>query len=349
MKMMSKSPTRGYSHSRSFSGGTLMAGRSLVLPSARVPVVIQSLTPRQISAIPQGKIGVTILGCVDKVGAYNAISQARAFFPDHKVGVVVKGRTAIGGVIDIKDDSIASGIKLIKGVPPSTGMIRGTPRRKLVANIASGRSVSLVARDLKLASKFDDDEGKLVTIMDIIGKAYTEMKDFRDNYRQEKRNGGGGDDDPPQYDIFLPPINEDDMANCTLKVKDDYFGCNDTCMIGDMPWNITDFCLLMFLAFGRMHLLKNYSRKPFCEYLQHKVLMSDKQLKVKNFNNYANRPNYHRLEEELPKMPFNLDIRLSQHNNPLFWACHEIGRSFHNSPYFHQLRDERENLKRFEL
>lgn len=349
MKVISKSPARGFSRSRSYSGGTLMAGESLILPSERVPVVIQSLTPSQISAIPQGKIGVKILGRVDEVGVRYAISQARALFPDQKVGVVVRGRTAVDGAIGIKGDGIVGGIELIKGVPPYREMVHGTPKRRFGPLTSASLSGALAARSLRSVNKFDDGERKLVTIMDIIGKAYTEMKDFREGYRQERKSGGGGDDTPPQYDIFLPPINEDEIADCASEVKEVYFGCNDTCMIGENTWNITDFCLLMFLAFGRMHLLKNYSRKPFCEFLQNKVLMSDKQLKVKNFNNYANRPNYHHLEEELPKMPFNLDIRLSQHNNPLFLACHEIGRSFHNSPYFTQLRNERENLKRFEL
>lgn len=347
MKVISKSPARGFSRSRSYSSGTLMAGESLVLPSARVPVVIQNLTPSQISAIPQGKIGVKVLGRVDEVGVRNAISQARALFPDHKVGVVVRGRTAVDGAIGIKDDGIVGGIELIKGVPPYREIVHRMLKRRLGSLTSAGRTWSLAACSLKSVNKFDDGERKLVTIMDILGKAYTEMKDFREGYRQERKSGGGGT--PPQYHIFLPPINEDEMADCTLMVKDCYFGCNDTCMIGEKTWNITEFCLLMFLAFGRMHLLKNYSRKPFCEFLQNKVLMSDEQLKVKNFNNYANRPNYHHLEEELPKMPFNLDIRLSQHNNPLFLACHEIGRSFHNSAYFTQLRNERENLKRFEL
>lgn len=357
--MMSKGPARGYSQSRAFCGGTLMAGRSLILPTEKVPVVLQSLTRNQIAALPKDVFSVKVLGPDKTLGARGALEIARAMLPDHKMGIVVRGGSAIDGVMAMRGDTIMQGVKLMKGAPPGlVGMGKGgRSLSKLVAGgrRAAGGSLPVRVLDGMAGSaggggRDDDGEEKLVTILDIIGKAYTEVRDFRNGYRAKKKgNGGDGDDVPPDMGIFLDPINENEMADCTLQIKDSYFGSNDTCMISGQPCNLTDFCLLMFFAFGRMHLLKNLSRKPFCLFLQQKVFMDKKKPGVKNFNNYANRENYQSFEKKLPGLPFDLSILPSPNNGFHYLACHEIGRAFHNTDYFKLLRTQRTNLKSFEL
>ena len=189
---------------------------------------------------------------------------------------------------------------------------------------------------------------ELVVVVKIIKQAQSLLDEIHSKYQTLNTTGGGGNI-PPEFDIFRSPIDEDKMADCIFKVKEGFFGCHDTCTIGKKECNITDFCLLVHFAFRKMNLLNNYFRKPFCEYLQAKVLMNDEKLKVKNFNNYANSKAYKKLEKDLAHECFNLEERLPKHENPLFLTCHDIARAFHESKYFSQLRTGKNNFKDFIL
>lgn len=359
MNAMSMGHARGLSTSRVSSVGTLLAGKPLVLPTAKVPVIVQSLTRSQILALPQKSIRVRVLGSVTEVNVRSAVLQARCTFPKHKVGVVVRGASALNGGITITGENAIAGVKLLKS--PSERE-RGNPglRHRVLARKALHRKIQESGLPVRTLSKAGSDEGKLVAIIDNLGNAFSELKKFREEYREHNGGGGepphghgkqnaGGDELPRRHDIFFPPIDKNKMADCILKIKDGFFGCEKTCTLADKSWNITDFCLLMFLAFGRMHILKNLSRQPFCLFLQDKVFMGDDLLKVKNFNNYANNTNYQTLEKELPKLPFDFSSRLNEHNNSLFLACHEIGRAFHKSEYFRSLRTQKKNIGEFVL
>ena len=191
-------------------------------------------------------------------------------------------------------------------------------------------------------TKFEEE---WMVMIELMKQVHVQFNKVEQAYRESQLNHGGGDDTPPEFDIFRSPIDEDKMADCILNVKEGFFGCHDTCTIGKKECNITDFCLLVHFAFRKMNLLNNYFRKPFCEYLQTKVLMNDEKLKVKNFNNYANSQAYKKLEKDLAHECFNLEERLPKHENPLFLACHDIARAFHESKYFSQLRTGKNNFK----
>lgn len=199
-------------------------------------------------------------------------------------------------------------------------------------------------RNRKNRKKKGGLQEELVVVIKLLDQAQFQLNKIRSKY-QDLDTTGGGDDTPPEFDIFRSPIDEDKMADCILNVKEGFFGCHDTCTIGKKECNITDFCLFVHFAFRKMNLLNNYFRKPFCEYLQTKVLMNDEKLKVKNFNNYANSQAYKKLEKDLAHERFNLEERLPKHENPLFLACHDIARAFHESKYFSQLRTGKNNFK----
>lgn len=75
MKTMSKSLARGYFQSRSFSGGTQVAGMSLFLPTNEVPVV-QTLTRHQIAAIPKERFSAREFGAENCAQIISAMKMA---------------------------------------------------------------------------------------------------------------------------------------------------------------------------------------------------------------------------------------------------------------------------------
>lgn len=186
-----------------------------------------------------------------------------------------------------------------------------------------------------------------VSILGIIANAYAKLMKLQKEYRKRI-----ADRNEPlnSHNIFLPPIDEDKMADSILEILEDFFGYDKTyCTIADKAWNITDFSLLIFIALRRMHILQNTFRKPFCLFLQDKVLMDSTTLKVKNFNNYANRPNYKTLMKELTKSSPITDMQMREHQNPYFRACHEIIRAFQKTEYFKELKAHKANFSKFNI
>lgn len=185
-------------------------------------------------------------------------------------------------------------------------------------------------------------EKKMALAYELLHKATLMLGELQSEYHKYMTNAGG--DLPPGRDIFYSPIDEDRMADCILKVKEGFFHYDETCMIGERWCNMTDFCLLAFLAFGRMRLLKNFCRKPFCLFLQERAFMGSIP-NVKNFNNYANKAEYQELERYLSGAGTNRP----KHHQPLLQAYQKIEKAFQNSDYFYQLRVQQSNMKRFDL
>ena len=75
MKTMSKSLARG-SKVRILSGGTQLAGKSLFLPTEGVPVVVQTLTRNQISAIPKERFSAGEFGAESRGQIISAMKMA---------------------------------------------------------------------------------------------------------------------------------------------------------------------------------------------------------------------------------------------------------------------------------
>lgn len=353
MKMMSKSPARGYSQSRLFGGGTLVAGKSLFLPTERVPVVVQSLTRDQIAAIPKDVFSVKVLGLEKSVGVRGAIQIARAISPDRKMGVVVRGSSAIGGVMAMRGESIMQGVKLIKGGPLTvTGT--GRPVRKLSQLAGGGRRASSGGLPVRVlgtggggGGHNKDDGEKLVAILERFKENCKQLQDYTDNRRPTAPDDGdGGNLLPKPTNIFLPALSEIKIADAVHTVIKSYFGLNKICMLSGKECKLAEFCLLMFIVFDRMHILVNHARKPFCVFLQTEVFMSDKILQVKTFNNYANNPKFKSFDERYKDTDFDLNNPPSSNAKYYELACHEIGIAFQNTEYFKQVCDLRTTIQK---
>lgn len=351
MKNLSKSLARRLKKSRTLSSCTVTIRQQLVMPSAKVPVVVQSLTLRQIAAIPEDSVRVTVLGLESAIGAPKAVCMASHAFPDSKIGVVVGGQSAIGGKGILSECDVCSArVKFIKGSTGGTGIAVNLKKKTLLSRVNRHKDPLPCARTYKSALNDESYESRLVTILDNLGNLYKEVESLHEDLHHRAIHGGGDDGSlPPCHNIFFPPIDENIMADIILKIKNEYFSCNDVCKINEQKYNLTEFFLLIYIVFGKMRILKNSARKPFCVFLQQKVLMDNHKLTVKTFNNYANHLNFLRLADSLDKRELVLEKAPSKTENPLFLAFHEIARAFHNTEYILSLKSQQRNITQFEL
>ena len=86
--------------------------------------------------------------------------------------------------------------------------------------------------------------------------------------RNHTRNGG--DDIPPENEMFLPPIDDNKMSDCIMRVILHFFGNNDKAKVHGYELKLSEFCVLIHYYFLRINVLKKNGRKPFCEYLEKK-------------------------------------------------------------------------------
>ena len=155
---------------------------------------------------------------------------------------------------------------------------------------------------------------------------------------------------PPEPDsgLFYSPIDDGSMSDCIKKAIAHFFGEKDTCKIYGKEYKPAVFCLLMHDYFIRMHILKNTTRTPFCEYLQKRVLKEEMMFTSRTFTGYAN--DYKDTEQDFidsGKLKFNFNVHPEPSGKPLQDAFHEIGNYFHTSEYFKRLREMRDNMKGF--
>ena len=155
---------------------------------------------------------------------------------------------------------------------------------------------------------------------------------------------------PPEPDsgLFYSPIDDGSMSDCIKKAIAYFFGEKDTCKIYGKEYKPAVFCLLMHDYFIRMHILKNTTRTPFCEYLQKRVLKEEMMFTSRTFTGYAN--DYKDTEQDFidsGKLKFNFNVHPEPSGKPLQDAFHEIGHFFHTSAYFKRLREMRDNMKGF--
>ena len=155
---------------------------------------------------------------------------------------------------------------------------------------------------------------------------------------------------PPEPDsgLFYSPIDDGSMSDCIKKAIAHYFGEKDTCKINGSEYKPAAFCLLMHDYFIRMHIMKNTTRTPFCEYLQKRVLKVEMMFTPRTFTNYAN--DYKDVEQDFidpSRMKFNFNTHPEANGKPLHEAFQEIGHFFHTSGYFKRLREMRDNMKGF--
>ena len=155
---------------------------------------------------------------------------------------------------------------------------------------------------------------------------------------------------PPEPDsgLFYSPIDDGSMSDCIKKAIAHFFGQKDTCKILGKEYKPAVFCLLMHDYFIRMHIMKNTTRTPFCEYLQKHVLKDEMMFTSRTFTGYAN--DYKDAIQEFTdsgKLKLNFNVHPEPSGKPLQDAFHEIGNYFHTSGYFKHLREMRDNMKGF--
>ena len=86
--------------------------------------------------------------------------------------------------------------------------------------------------------------------------------------RNYTRDGGGGM--PPENEMFLPPIDDNKMSDCIMRVILHFFGDNDKIKLHGHEYKLSEFCVLIHYYFLRINVLKKKGRQPFCNYLEEK-------------------------------------------------------------------------------
>lgn len=187
------------------------------------------------------------------------------------------------------------------------------------------------------------------TMVTLIDKMRETSDSFYDTTLKLSRNQR---DTPPEPDsgLFCTPIDDGSMSDCIKKAIAYFFGEKDTCKICGKEYKPVVFCLLMHDYFIRMHILKNTTRTPFCEYLQKRVLREEMMFTSRTFTNYVN--DHKDIEQDFinpGKQKFNFNVHPEPSGKPLQDAFHEIGHYFHTSKYFKRLREMRDNMMGFKI
>ena len=190
------------------------------------------------------------------------------------------------------------------------------------------------------------------TLIQLLNTTKAQAQFLQDQDRERRKRLNRDNDDMPNSDIFYPPIDENEMADCIYKIIGKYFQGNDTGNVCENEYNLAQFCLLIHYFFRRINLLQNDSRQPFCNYLRVKVFAGEEKFTVKTFNNYANRDEFLNAEPILTnpnqfKTSFMLRPQLK--GEPIKEAFQEIGWAFQHSEYFEELKKQKKNMNQFEI
>ena len=147
----------------------------------------------------------------------------------------------------------------------------------------TGGSVTGFMRAPSVTVKVEDDGTGLHNTLISLAKQISETADsFYDKTLVLSRNQRT---DPPEPDsgLFYSPIDDGSMSDCIKKAIVHFFGGKDTCKIVGKEYKPVAFCLLMHDYFIRMHIMKNTTRTPFCDYLQKRVLKDEMQFTSRTF------------------------------------------------------------------
>ena len=344
---------RSHSLPRNTIGGTPCPGGPIVLPTDRVPYVVQSLTPRQIAAIPQYSFSVRVLGPERSLGVLRAVRLAKDYAPSHTLGVVVKGPTALTGAWANKDIILAQDVKLLSDFSLATPLqikaVRGRAKSPYAPRIPPARTRNArlaYANHMKASDVIGTfDKDSVVVLIGKVNEFQTALIEAGNYFQGEDKNS---DNTPSEKDIFCEPIDETKMAACIREVFDKCFKGEKTCVLDKMTCKIPDFFVLMHIAFDKMNLLKKKSLKPFCEFLQGKVLMSTKELTIRTFGYYGAKKSYKDLRDMLVNQKvysFSLNSPPPKTSNVYVLSCHRIARICQRSAYFDELNRLMKNLQ----
>ena len=286
-------------------------------------------------------------------GTKVTLAGRTAFLPNDNVPFVVQ-RLTMGQINAIPKDRFA--VSLIETPIAMAAPGRGGGGRSSGLKFQIKRQVRPAKRDgvirfvrkpsAAIAAEIDGTK-QYTAMISLIEQMKQNADSFLDTTLVLSRNQRT---DPPEPDsgLFYAPIDDGSMSDCIKKAIAHFFGEKDTCKICGKEYKPVEFCLLMHDYFIRMHIMKNTSRTPFCEYLQKRVLKEEMQFTSRTFTGKVN--GYKDAEQDFTdpgKLKINFNVHAEPSGKPLQDAFHEIGYYFHNSKYFKHLREMRDNMKDF--
>ena len=287
-------------------------------------------------------------------GTKVTLAGRTAFLPNDDVPFVMQRLTA-GQINAIPRDRFA--VSLIE-VPTRMAMagpgkkgrggfaLKGLQRMKDLSR--SGGGVTGFVRAPSGIIKVEEDGTKQYTAMvTLIDQIKLNTESLFDTTLRLSRNQRSN---PPEPDsgLFYAPIDDGSMSDCIKKAIAHFFGEKETCKIVGKEYKPVAFCLLMHDYFIRMHIMKNTTRTPFCEYLLKHVLKEEMQFTSRTFTKYAqDHKNAIQDFTDPSKLKIDFDYHPKPSGKPLQDAFHEIGNFFHTSKYFKHLREMRDNMKGF--
>ena len=286
-------------------------------------------------------------------GTKVTLAGRTAFLPNDNVPFVVQ-RLTMGQINAIPKDRFA--VSLIETPIAMAAPGRGGGGRSSGLKFQIKRQVRPAKRDgvirfvrkpsAAIAAEIDGTK-QYTAMISLIEQMKQNADSFLDTTLVLSRNQRSN---PPEPDsgLFYAPIDDGSMSDCIKKAIAHFFGEKDTCKILGKEYKPVEFCMLMHDYFIRMHIMKNTTRTPFCEYLLKHVLKEEMQFTSRTFTKYAQD---HKDAIQDFTDPSKLKIDFHYHpkpsGKPLQDAFHEIGNFFHTSKYFKHLREMRDNMKGF--
>lgn len=286
-------------------------------------------------------------------GTKVTLAGRTAFLPNDNVPFVVQ-RLTMGQINAIPKDRFA--VSLIETPIAMAAPGRGGGGRSSGLKFQIKRQVRPAKRDsvirfvrkpsAAIAAEIDGTK-QYTAMISLIEQMKQNADSFLDTTLVLSRNQRT---DPPEPDsgLFYAPIDDGSMSDCIKKAIAHFFGEKDTCKICGKEYKPAVFCLLMHCYFLRMHIMKNTTRTPFCEYLQKYVLKDEMMFSSRTFTGIAS--DYDDMIKDFTdpgKLKINFNVHAEPSGKPLQDAFHEIGNFFHTSKYFKHLREMRDNMKEF--
>lgn len=286
-------------------------------------------------------------------GTKVTLAGRTAFLPNDNVPFVVQ-RLTMGQINAIPKDRFA--VSLIETPIAMAAPGRGGGGRSSGLKFQIKRQVRPTKRDgvirfvrkssAAIAAEIDGTK-QYTAMISLIEQMKQNADSFLDTTLVLSRNQ---QTDPPEPDsgLFFAPIDDGSMSDCIKKAIAHFFGEKDTCKICGKEYKPAVFCLLMHCYFLRMHIMKNTTRTPFCEYLLKYVLKEEMMFSSRTFTGIAS--DYNDMIEDFTdpsKLKIDFDYHPKPSGKPLLDAFHEIGNFFHTSKYFKHLREIRDNMKGF--
>ena len=286
-------------------------------------------------------------------GTKVTLAGRTAFLPNDNVPFVVQ-RLTMGQINAIPKDRFA--VSLIETPIAMAAPGRGGGGRSSGLKFQIKRQVRPAKRDgvirfvrkpsAAIAAEIDGTK-QYTAMISLIEQMKQNADSFLDTTLVLSRNQRT---DPPEPDsgLFFSPIDDGSMSDCIKKAIAHFFGEKDTCKIVGKEYKPVAFCVLMHDYFIRMHILKNTTRTPFCEYLLKHVLKEEMQFTSRTFTKYA-QDHKDAIQDftDPSKLKIDFDYHPKPSGKPLQDAFHEIGNFFHTSKYFKHLREMRDNMKEF--